>query len=413
MLKFLKQFIEIITVTLVLIVTVEIVMRQVGYYPAGIRQYSIDFSAKDSTKGFKAYKNASWYFDVTPNGGEVVRKIGTTNADGYRPTIENADCVSCPYILVVGDSLTFGAESSDQETWPEFLARELSKGGKKYKVINISFRGWSTIQEAIALREANLEGKRIDYVLYLPVPNDMIGNIKTIYNLPSPIANYVDGKFSVTLAPPYESFCQMARKFKVEAFARKYSLTTFAFAVAGRKLIGINDPPAPIGTDDGDYKVFWQQGQLDKSRQYIGLLNGQGNDADLAHEAFTFGVRGMAKTSRELGARFIVVPFPFGPYTEGGNADELAKLLGVTSAEVASFLKEWKQYNDALKQIAESNGADFLDINMNLFSGLSYRDYAAAPSDWHFSVKANELLAKEVSKVLSADFFDRDNRKQH
>lgn len=396
----LKQILISLALFFVLIICLETGLRLFGFVPAGVRRFSPEFAAPDSLLGFKAYGNASWYFDTTPGGGPVLRKFGTTNASGYRPSLENADCSLCHYIVVVGDSFTFSPAAANRETWPELLSKHLSLAGKKFKIINISFQGWSTLQSELALRTTNFSGKKIDYILYLTSPNDVRENIKAIYGHPAPIATEVNGQFKIVLANPEATVSKIFNSWNIESFARKYSLTTLIYSLSVQKLVGANNSHDFISTNSGDYKTFWRQGLLDKALDLINLLTGKSKEASLAHAAFNYGVRGMAKTSYGLGAKFIMIPLPFGPYTHGNNAEKFSELLGVSKEKIYTFLKAWKKYNTELRQISERNNVVFLKINLDMFSGLGFKDYAARPEDWHFSARANELFAQEISAKL-------------
>src|SRR5215471_18633844 len=89
-------------------------------------------------EGFSAILNADGW-----HGGEVtVRKDGF-RSNGSEPSPLPAD------VLVVGDSFTFGAQVSDDETWPACLERKLGRG-----VDNGGVGGYGTAQ---ALRRASLK----------------------------------------------------------------------------------------------------------------------------------------------------------------------------------------------------------------------------------------------------------------
>src|SRR5689334_3319054 len=130
MIKFLKDLSAGLLASVVLALVLELGLRLAGFQPAGIAPFQFNFYSPDPVVGFKCYPDTKWFFTTTPHGKATVRNIGTTQGQGFRPMIENADCADCPLIVVLGDSLTFGAESPDAETWPEFLAKSLGQKGK-------------------------------------------------------------------------------------------------------------------------------------------------------------------------------------------------------------------------------------------------------------------------------------------
>ena len=89
-------------------------------------------------EGFSAIMNtAGWH------GGKLTIRKDGFRSNGSEPPPLPAD------VLVVGDSFTFGAQVSDNETWPACLERKLGRG-----VDNGGVNGYGTAQ---ALRRASLK----------------------------------------------------------------------------------------------------------------------------------------------------------------------------------------------------------------------------------------------------------------
>ena len=388
-----------IALTLAILAALETGLRLMGFQPAGAAHFSMKFFAPHPIIGFKAYKNALWYFDITPHGGMVQRIFGTTNAHGYRPTIQNAACHDCPYIVTLGDSVTFGAESPDDSTFPEYIARVLHMHSKDYKVLNVSFRGWSTLQEALALKEISFDGKKVDYIVYTALPNDFIENIKPMYNLPAPIAKYENNH--ITIEPPIfdGKFKQMNFNWRIENSMRSFSLTTFIWRWSGKQLLGEYDLLSKISTEDSAYRAMSLK-DLERFQDILKLAFTDAQEAHLAQQIFGYEIRDIAETSKNIGAKLLVIPCPFGPFGTAKNREEFRELLNLNFSEYEVFMEDWHRYNAAVKNIALENGAEYLDIEANVFDGMSYRDYVAVPNDWHFSVAANEKFGTRVAEKL-------------
>lgn len=78
-------------------------------------------------------------------------------------------------ILVLGDSVTFGAGVLAEESYPKVLERELNQRGDgwRYEVINTGVIGYNTIQERARLEQVGLQFQP-DVVLLMFVVNDLL-----------------------------------------------------------------------------------------------------------------------------------------------------------------------------------------------------------------------------------------------
>lgn len=79
----------------------------------------------------------------------------SSNKLGFRNNLNNLDFYTNKRILTVGDSFTFGAEVSDQSTWPSCLERKL-----KIITDNAGYPGYSAGQ---AIRKGIIESKKRSY----------------------------------------------------------------------------------------------------------------------------------------------------------------------------------------------------------------------------------------------------------
>ena len=385
---------------LVLAALLEGVFRLAGFAPAGVRAYSIEFSRPDPVVGFRAQENANWIFAVTPHGGAAIGKRGSTDSAGLRPSKVNADCIECPVIVALGDSITFGAESADDETWPEQLALALREKGLRYRVVNLSFRGWSTLQQAAALQTLREPG-RITHVVHVPVPNDSVENIRDVYKLPVPLGRRgSNGGFEVVQPVIAEAHRRMAFDWELDNLLRKSALLTQLLRWHGKPLPQLDARMPAVATDAQAYRVFWSGGLLDSVYRFMGLLVEGGEEGALAREAMGQGFGRMKQAADAAGARLIVAPIAWGPFTAGETGAEFAVLMGLDTPAQEQHLRRWQQYNRALSAIAQSRGATVLDTSQNVFADMRYRDYVATPGDWHYSAAANRVFARRVAEQL-------------
>lgn len=86
-----------------------------------------------------------------PFHGELI----SINDDGIRRTLHTQcdDDGKTFTVWMFGDSVLWGAGSSDAETIPSLIARDYEKAGKPVCIVNFGEKGWSNTQEMIGLME--------------------------------------------------------------------------------------------------------------------------------------------------------------------------------------------------------------------------------------------------------------------
>lgn len=140
--------------------------RWIQKHSSGVEIYYA-FDVFDPTKG--------WVTKPNVRGMKVFNgKFLNTNSRGFRGTQEFAYGKNTEKIriLILGDSLTFGDEVSDDESYPNYL-QELIQG---VEVINTGVHGYGHDQMLILLREEGVK-YRPDVVILGFLPGDMPRNL--------------------------------------------------------------------------------------------------------------------------------------------------------------------------------------------------------------------------------------------
>nr|NJM01000.1 SGNH/GDSL hydrolase family protein [Desulfobacula sp.] len=395
--KVIKSFLICMLVIIAILILTETGFRLLGTKPSGTPPYSVNFSSPDQLIGFRCYPNSRWFYDTTPSGKRVERIFGSTDNKGYRPLVNNSACNNCRTIVVLGDSISFGVESSNDTTWPEALSKELSSHGYPYKVRNISFRGWGTIQESLALEEYVQEGGKADYVIYLTVANDPIDNISLVYGMPAPIIEMDVPNLQLVEPKFNDEFLKMSQKWKLEKIVRRSAMASYFYKLGGAPLPSEWDPLPIISMDKNAYRAFWPSGTT-FIESFLESMYAENDRAELAQKAFAYGLKRMKQTTESAGAKLIVIPSPFGPLNRKHSAS-FKELLGLSDEQFDSFQAKWISFNNAVKQESKKAGVMYLDV-FPAFENMEYHQYVAAPSDWHYSSEANAMLGKYLSDLM-------------
>lgn len=388
--------------TLGLFLVIEGVFRISGFKPLIPEPFKMSISTFDELLGFKAKPNSTWSFITTPEGGPAVINIGTVDEFGYRPIVTNRNCNTCPTIIVLGDSLTFGAEVADDSTWPELLAKALEMHDKQYKVRNISYRGFSTVQLYLALKEVMKTIRKIEAVLYMFSPNDHVESLERIYGLPAPILSKNPNDEFYIVKPEFARRVVKEKKYTRYLNRIKYSS---AIIPALGKILDIgtlnkNLLPPRIDTSDNGYRQFWLPDVLSRVMYNLETLRKDDEESVQMQEGLEYLLKEMAIVAKNKDIKFYVAAVPFGAFTEGETGYEFAELLDINKGELRKVLDAWKNYYRKIENIAIHANAIFLEVDPNLFAGMSYRQYAAKPDDWHYSLIANRLLANDIADKL-------------
>lgn len=391
-----------ILISIVLIAVVEITARLSGFGPPTPPHWENQFG-KHKKLGYTAVPYSRWSY-VGTSEGVLKTYIGTANKDGFRPTIWNKNCEHCPAILTIGDSTTFSAEVNDNETWPEFTAKTLNKSGHAYKLVNYGMRGYSTVQSYVAMREAFKNVNNIRAVIYMFTMND-------------PHENYPLNQDQILARPrPYVIMAEDNR-FKIRdpviiqdwelAFEKNSSqggilrnIIRYNFAVISVydyfvKGIDHKKPSKNFDLSDDGYLLQWDRGQAIENIEMLrNTLTNQYYLPILAGLLFE-----MNKECSDRGVKFFVACLP--SFIRPGNSGEqFIRLIQMSAVQYG----DWIQLIDKLYNIVQTMtikaGGNFLDLNRDVLAGMSFKEYASSPSDWHYSPSANKLIGDEISKKL-------------
>jgi hypothetical protein len=386
---------------------IELTLRFLGINPPFPPYYSNAFWAKHDMLGYTAIPNARWSFLVTNKDAEdtsmleYTRKIGSANKYGFRPVVTNNNCSDCPEVIILGDSLTFGAESNDNETWPEKASIYLKTKGINYKFRNIAMRGYSTVQSYRALKMILDNNDFIDdksdinLVVYAFFLNDIVENFSR-FERPRPYLNS-----SMEINKPLETAEWDSAFERNEYLGRltsiKYNLALFSFLDLFRN--NKSQTVAVPGFDENYY--------LKRGKHYYNLINQdyflpffESEDTDLKQKGLHLLLRSISSECRKRSIPFVVLNVPFPMLSDNENSFALADKISAGRASLKEMLANQRKIISLLKKYTDSSGGIYLDIDTNIFSDLTYKEYTASPHDWHYSVLANKRLAEEIVKQL-------------
>lgn len=237
-------------------------------------------------------------YELRPNAtidaeaGHVIR----SNAEGMRgPEIPDA-AAGCT-VLALGDSYTFGFAVGEDEVWPAVLERRLGElvPGSAPRVLNMAVTGYSTRDEALALRHKGV-GYRPDLVVVGYVLNDP----ETLY-----------------------PWAAAPLRFHAPAWWQHSNL--LRLAAQGRRALGIRRTGGSLV-------------------RYLHAPAGEGWASVAA------GFADIAALSREHGFRVLVAIFPmvdgpdWGAYPFRDVHQQVARLAVQNGFEVLDLLDAWQRY---------------------------------------------------------------------
>ena len=97
----------------------------------------------------------------------------SSDSDGFRPTSEYAPRQNAKKLCLVGDSIAFGAEVSDQESWPWLLSDQL---GPDWHVINAAVSAYGTDQSYLRFKKS-AEKRAINASILAITTTDLYRNL--------------------------------------------------------------------------------------------------------------------------------------------------------------------------------------------------------------------------------------------
>ncbi len=166
-----KKLLLLFTVLLLLVIASEIVLKLFWpYYYVTIGHAQ---SATASRYGWGFHPNQVVMI-LDPDSDAV--HVGQVNNHGWRDRYRSVENRRKAFrVLVIGDSVTFGAIVAQQVMYTRLLEDRLRKAGYNAEVLNISLPGWGTDQALEALKQEGLRYKP-DVVIFQFCTNDLIEN---------------------------------------------------------------------------------------------------------------------------------------------------------------------------------------------------------------------------------------------
>ena len=154
------------------------VLRLAGFLPAlpldpdtvSVNGY---FWISDPALGFRNRANGSYVSrDIHSRPRATTDYLGFRNGYAWDPDEGN------PTVVMVGDSMVFGAEVNDVETIASHLGRLLKTEGKEATVLNAGVRGYNTVQAARMLEQRLDCFPSIRVAVYCYCDNDWFENLE-------------------------------------------------------------------------------------------------------------------------------------------------------------------------------------------------------------------------------------------
>lgn len=337
----------------------------------------------DPERGWVYVPNTVFQFYTTQG-----RVHASVDDEGFRPTIAAAEDAGAPAIVVLGDSYTFCGESPDDRTWPEFMSRELARQGFPCCSVNRAVTGYSSMQSLVALRhELRRSGgvSRPRAVLYMFCLNDPPENFEP----DRPHLKRAD--FS---GPPASPESRNPKEFP-PAGPPPRTLRLILRDIRSRSAFinGIKDGPAeasPAGFAAGAATYADLYGP--RCREFL--------ETPCFQEGIRYILRELRKECESRGASLFVSSCITPAWDAPGESRrDFCAMVNWTEEKMNAQVAAYHGALDLLGKMAGEAGATYIDVRGAL-DGMKYREYSAAPDDWHFSAAANERIGKAVADRL-------------
>jgi len=353
------------------------------------------FLVRDDLLGFVGAPDSRWRF-VNHFQGELVEIEGTTDARGLRPLVTNRDCPDCPEILMAGDSVLFSHSAPDGGTIPELLADTLRRHGHEYRVRNLSYAGWSTIQSHLAveryLREAAVAGPDVRAVVYAFTPNDVIDNVRYVYRVPVPIVVREEHGFGIALERNdlEEAFswrwrlAQWLRGLRLTRLFQQWEILTEEAStnVADYRASGLDQRDWDFYFPVRDPTVWHAPFEVDWSERYA------------------FVLAQMRDVAGQRGIPFAVFHNPWPPYAGGTPSEQTREAMGFSAQQMEDFRARWRASVAFVAKSARRLQVDFLPVDQAMFAGFALDQVLSRPDDWHLNPQGNQLVAEDLARLL-------------
>jgi lysophospholipase L1-like esterase len=134
---------------LVALIALECALRLFGYNPPSYLRQT-DYTLRPS--GYPGLR-----YELAPGSATTARgKEIKINSQGFRGPEPSTDA-AMRRVIVLGDSITFGANLALEETFPFQLQQQLAMPGRNLEVLNFGVHGYDTLQEVSSLEIRGLQ----------------------------------------------------------------------------------------------------------------------------------------------------------------------------------------------------------------------------------------------------------------
>jgi hypothetical protein len=361
-----------ITCLIVALMALELALRAAGY--AGVDYYHMVRLPCEEV-GHVERPNAA-FLHVTTAG--YIK--GTTDPEGYRPLITCRDEDGVPTIICVGDSVTFCAQSRDERTWPEVAAQEFGRLGMPCKMLNRAVTGYNGLQALATLRRTLARlgpADRAVGVTYFFCVNDSFENyLRYQYYEGAPILKAGrDGTFTLARASgPAQPRESLWLRLKRNSAIYKSLKALFP--------------------DDFRVGAGWLDEHFGYYRDFLAKQH--------YREGMRFVFRGLAEESHKRGARLFVASCIYPAWEDEKACAEIVQLAGKSLKDLHWQRSVYDQACVLVQQMTREAGGTYIDLR-GILGGMSYREYAAAPGDWHYSEAANERIGRALARRIAQE----------
>jgi hypothetical protein len=283
---------------------------------------------------------------LRPNSHEVLAgKEYTINEHGFRSLTAYRDDPRRFKVMIVGDSITFGADADDRETWPYLLQQR----APELNVINLGVGGYGLDQMYITLVE-EIDKYRPDLVIAAYIHDDLYRTLLSFRDYLKP-RFYPDGDDLVLTNVPIGDPVEVYRRLTTERTWELRSLKALATLISGSR--GLNGAPArKIG-----FRLVRKMRETAEAKgaEFV-LLNlaCQGSLTDLQTpdfgEAFLRDCRDRLpglktiETRRVFWAKRTGTPWGEGHYTRRESA-----VVGELVSQQIRTLSSWRRFDDGTR----------------------------------------------------------------
>ncbi|MBI4563351.1 MAG: SGNH/GDSL hydrolase family protein [Planctomycetes bacterium] len=371
------------TTFLALLLILELGARALGYRGAP-RLYHQDLFVPDPELGWRCAPDGEFSYLATEGWVQ-----GSTGKDGYRPLSPGPEQSRSPIVICLGDSTTFCAEVRDEETWPEAAAKALSQIGPPCRMLNRGVGGYSLLQELLALRLAFQDehvAQNARAVVYHFCINDPIENFEGK-------GPKLDRKeFAAGATPPEIG---SARILSPQAWPRRGIKFRLKTAFLDNLALVAAIRAAGLDTSDEGFKRGGTANHGVSYDYFKRLL-----DEPHLQKGMSYLLAALAKECAARNVPLFVSSCVYPAWDDvGPSRRDFLDLTGWSQQEVEEQAKTYHAACDILREMTEEAGATYIDLR-GCLAGMTHREYAVSPHDWHYSAAANERIGRAIAGRL-------------